>query len=315
MRTRKTAGWTMTAAAVLAAAAVTTTWAGPVEPRHVADDARWYVHLDMEKMLATPLGAAVREHWTAQPRNARKLAQIKMITGMDVWADLKAVTLYGPSGDDTEAVAVIRATADAKALENTVVLAQDYNVMNHAGRRVHIWTPDDGRHDTMALCVADPTTFVLGVQPERVKAAVDAIDAAAAPTNGLVEKAAADRWLEMAVVDVHTLEGVERRGPWMDNVRTIRMTLGSDDRQMMMTMTGAMADAATAERGKAMIQGLKAMGELRIGEVNPDLLPMLGRFSIECDGDRLWIDFAAPNDDVIRLMKQHQEKQQMRLDM
>jgi hypothetical protein len=303
------------AAAVLATAGwaglATHAQAGPIEPRHVAEDARWYVHLDMAKMVAAPLGQAVRDQWMQRAEAQRELAQVRMITGMDPWKDLRGVTLYGPSGDEAEAVAVIYADADSKLIENNVAMTQDYNVMNHGGRRIHMWTPEDGNHDTMALCVINPTTYVLGVSPERVKAAVDAIDrnADGAQQAALIEKTPDDRWMEMAVLDVHTMPKPRQENPWVQqNLRQLRASVGSNAADTMMTLSVVLADEATAQRSRAMLDGFKAMAEMRVGDLDPNLLPLLQQLNVQQEGARLWLDCAVPTDTLLDLMRRRQEQ-------
>ncbi len=309
MRTNRWLATAMGAATVLAMTAWST--ADPIDARHLAPDARWYVHVDVAKMVASPLGKAMREDWAARDDSRQQLARIRLITGMDPWTDLKGVTIYGPSGDQTEAVAVIHATADPNVIENSVSLAQDYGVIDHGARKIHTWTPDDGQHDTMALCVLNASTYVLGVSSDRVAAAVDAIDRAAAPNatvSALVEQVPADRWLEMAVIDVHTLPRVQERNEWMQNLRQLRMSLGADDKTAMVTLSGTMADASTAQQAKAMLDGFRAMAELRVGEFNPEIVPLLAGLNVQAEGDRVWIDFACPVQTLIDMAREHRAK-------
>lgn len=290
--------------AVMVAAAVQ---AEPMDGRMLPADTRWYAHIDMTKLMGTEAGRLIRDQWAALPDSRRKLAEVKMITGMDPWTDLRSVTVFGPVAGDAEAVAVIRADADPATLENVLALAQDYNAMTHAGRTVHIWTPDDGKHDTMALCVADPGTYVVGASPQRVKAAVDALDkAATAAPLPLVENVAADRWLEMAVSGLDTLEGVEDRKPWMSQIRDLRASVGSDAGQMMMTVSGVMSDAQVAERSRTMLEGFKAMAELRVAEVQPEAAALIANISVQSEGARVWLDASCPLDQLRTMIQQRQ---------
>lgn len=311
MRTRSRLAPTL-AAAVLAFWVATAASAEALNRSYVAPDARWFVHLDMDKLMATPLGQTIRDTWMADAQNAGKLAELRMITGMNPWRDLRSLTLYGPSGDGAEAVAVVRADADPATLENALELARDHNTLSHGRHTVHIWTPDGGEHDTMALVVVDPKTYVVGVSPERVRAAVDAIDAPApAPGKepggvGLFgDDAPADVWLQMVVRDVHTLPRLQNRNPWLDALQNLRATVATAGDDVAMTIAADMSGPAAATQVRQMLEGLKAMAVFRSSRDNPAATPHLEQIAVQAEDRRVWIDWSVPSSKLIQMIQEH----------
>ena len=81
---------------IIATVAITTlaAIAGPLKPSQVSDDAKWVIHLDVEKLLTTELGSQlgrqILDKQMAKP--TRDLDQ----WGINFdWRDIRSLTVYG----------------------------------------------------------------------------------------------------------------------------------------------------------------------------------------------------------------------------
>jgi len=97
------------ACAALSAASL----AGPLNKAWVAPDAAWVVHVDMDAMRSSTLGAFITEH--RKELELEGLAEFKSETGIDPLADLKGVTVYGSSPTPGDCVAIVTATSAVDA--------------------------------------------------------------------------------------------------------------------------------------------------------------------------------------------------------
>lgn len=69
--------------------------AGPLQRQHVAADARWLVHLDLDRLVQTAVGKWLAEA-VLDPGLARPLRELKQNLGIDFdWRDLSGITAYG----------------------------------------------------------------------------------------------------------------------------------------------------------------------------------------------------------------------------
>ncbi len=68
--------------------------AGPLQPGHVSDDAKWVIHLDVEKLLTTQLGGHLGR--TFMDKKLAKPARDLEQWGIDFdWRDIEGITAYG----------------------------------------------------------------------------------------------------------------------------------------------------------------------------------------------------------------------------
>lgn len=69
--------------------------AGPLQRQHVAADAKWLVHLDLDRLVQTAVGKWLAEA-VLDPALARPLRELKQNLGIDFdWRDLSGITAYG----------------------------------------------------------------------------------------------------------------------------------------------------------------------------------------------------------------------------
>lgn len=77
------------------AAAATLAVAGPLEKTHVAADARWVLHLDLDALLASTVGDTLARE-ALDPKLAKPTADLKQQLGFDFdWRRIHGITLYG----------------------------------------------------------------------------------------------------------------------------------------------------------------------------------------------------------------------------
>lgn len=114
----------------LALATVTTgLLAGPLEPKHIPENARWLIHLDAEKLQATQLGGYLGR--TFVDRKLAKPTRDLEQWGVDFdWRDIEGITVYGTEfqkkPEDNAVLLVKSAFNFASALEAVIDRIAEY---------------------------------------------------------------------------------------------------------------------------------------------------------------------------------------------
>lgn len=110
--------------------------AGTLEPRHVAADARWVAHLDVEALARSSLLDVLAESGH-DVRAEIDLEGLRAKLGLDLLADLHSATLYcaGPSSEDVVAVLATTAAVDDAMLKLDGLGARKIDL---GGRAVHV---------------------------------------------------------------------------------------------------------------------------------------------------------------------------------
>lgn len=78
----------------------------PLQPGHVAADAAWVVHLDVESLARSPLGDRLRQRLATPPLN-RPIESMALAWGFDPRMDLDGLTAYGSKMDGSDAVCLL----------------------------------------------------------------------------------------------------------------------------------------------------------------------------------------------------------------
>lgn len=69
--------------------------AGPLQPAHIAADARWLIHLDLEALQPTTVGQTLARE-AIEPKMSEAAAALKLHLGFDFdWRRIRSLTLYG----------------------------------------------------------------------------------------------------------------------------------------------------------------------------------------------------------------------------
>lgn len=110
-------------------------WAGPLEPRLVAADATWVIHVDVESAFASSLGRMA----LADPEIAAGLAEARAKLGLDA-RDIKGITLWGAKSEGEDAVVVVHATAAVDDVVAKVRGEKGFEVGDADGYEVMSWT-------------------------------------------------------------------------------------------------------------------------------------------------------------------------------
>jgi hypothetical protein len=163
--------------AALSFLAARPTLAGAVNAKHIAADARWYLHLDVEAAKETVLYNTVLDAIKATYPLEETVTQLKQFIGVNPLTDISGITVYNTSFEKDVAAVIIYATVDQNLLTNALSQNRDYKEVAYGQHTLLFWTDNnDGKQKTG--CFYGPGVVVMADKEATLKMAVDVLDGA-----------------------------------------------------------------------------------------------------------------------------------------
>lgn len=283
--------------------------AAPLDLAAVAADATWVMHLDMDAVRGS---AVVRRAWekaqALHPHAGGMMDLAAKMTGMDPRKDLRDATAWGLDTDKRNGVMIVRGKVNRELLEKMAAKAPDHQTMEHRGHTLHAWTHRRRGRDgeRMVGGFHRDDVLVFGRTPEKVKAALDVLDGAAAAASGdgplggrvrpgsiLVARAAA--------VDPDTKCPVLKQG------RAFRVALGEHEGRSFYRARLQMDSPAAADAVEDVVEGFTALGRLRWGD-DADVLQLVKAVQADVAGDTCTIAWDGDAERVAAVVERAMEE-------
>jgi len=113
------------AVAIGASLAAVAAWAGPLQKHHVAAEAKWVLHLDVEASKATQVGAYIGGALDQDPKLVKTKADLKAQFDFDFdWRRITALTAYGTGfqpGEQGKGILLVYTDMDVQKLLEAVI--------------------------------------------------------------------------------------------------------------------------------------------------------------------------------------------------
>jgi hypothetical protein len=274
----------------------------------VPADARWVLHLDMEKLVSSALFKMLTEEG-GEPGIQQKAGQFFEKFKMDPIKDLRAVTIFGRGEATKEAVVAVSGNFDKAYLLSRLKAEPAHKETPYGKYTLHNW---QDKH--FGVFVTDNLALISEGE-ENIKAALDTLEGKAknistSPLVSRLMKESNNTIALGAVADIAGLTG-EGKGAAAAHEKPAILT-------KMQTVTGALSEigemvtlkveivAASAQVAKDIeqaIQGLIALVNLQFADSDAQLLTQ--SIKINVDGERVRIDAAYP---ILKLIEIHKKK-------
>ena len=257
-------------------------FAGPPDTSRIATSAKWVMHMDVQAVTASALATGMKDLIPAGgPGLAAKWEGLKAV---------RSVTLFGPTADRAQAVAVADLDYNKPDVMKMLGIATGADTEAHGDHAIYSFTAKGHRAiagTTQHVCFYDESTIVAGGQLESVKATLDLLDGEAeglGATTGLGQMLAPveGSLILMAVQDVAEL--VAGRGPSaLQNVKGVRIEFGEASQEAFFTCRMALRTEQDATMIEQMAQGVLAMLKLRFQD-NEQITGLLDGVQVVRDG-------------------------------
>lgn len=289
-------------AAVLSLACIGVAGAAPLVPKHIAADARWFAHVDLDALRAVkPFKLYVDNLF--QGRRQILLEEMFKLMGMDPREDLTGITLYATDYDEQSSVGLfyVRSVDQQKLIAFIKRRYPDYKTAPCGARTLYCW-PLAHRWGVTNFVgtFASESLMLIGRNPEHVSAALEVIDGKKA---GLASDAELLKDLAPGAFFASRALGVpesfrKRTGcPILRDctAASFQCSLAQSKLTARCRMTAESAE--TARQFQQIVEGFQALGDLRYQDM-PAVLKVTRGLKYALDKEAFSLTWTASVDDV-----------------
>ncbi|HEX7009298.1 MAG TPA: hypothetical protein VF184_04915 [Phycisphaeraceae bacterium] len=295
--------WIGTAAAVLMTI-LAAAGARAEPPQDVPQQARWYVHIDVQAMLQSAVGQRVLDRWELDA-DSPKVREFEEDYGFNPLTDLHSVTMYGTTLEEGQGVVVLRGDFDREALVRRMTRARNYEEVDLDGRAAHRFTIHRRGEDHRVLAVIrdEGEVVIASGQPELrdALAVMEGEGEALGEGDPLLAPQPPGVFFQLGVVGLDTLE---HRSAAMRSVRSAQLAAGQADGQAHIQLRTQTRDAQTAAQMVELIEGLRALVALRHGPDAP-ITQAVQTLTAKAEGDRVSADWSCDANVLAQWMDRH----------
>ena len=284
-------------AVVLALAAPSLVQAAGPNPKHVAADAKWYLHLDLEALRTTELYKLVRAEVEKQFNLEEALAAIKQAAGVDPLNDIQGVTLYNTTHEQNVGGAIFYANIDQELLLKALSQNPTYGQQKYGEYTVHTWQ-DKGK--TPAGVFYKEGVVVVGDKIETLKVLIDVLDGKKAGGSELVKERPGTFMLGAAKGLAELADRPNAK--FLANAESMELAMSEKAGKLAGSLAMTMVSAERAAQVKNMAEGVKSWVAF-----NPDapkeVIDMVGKITLSVDGARVVAAFEQNSADFLKQLK------------
>ena len=154
--------------------------ANPAERSAVIEDPAWVLHLDVDALRKSVVGAHILSE-LHKPEKELQFFVLKAALGSDLRTALHGITVYGASPSPDEGVALVYADLNSERLIGLVKQAEDYRATAHGTHQVYSWIDakrrekEGGQPRTYSAIYKDQMV-IFAQREERLIRALDVLD-------------------------------------------------------------------------------------------------------------------------------------------
>ena len=279
--------------------------AAPLQQTHVASDAIWFAHLDLDQLKKTGLGQHILAE-AKKPEAKARLAAFEMIFNFDPLKSLRGVTAYSSGANPQDAVLLVLGKFDTSRLETLARAGKEYESSKHRSYVIHSWIDEKkpGKPRTYGAIHGDGVV-VFGQKAGRVGEALDVLDK---DRPGLGNSSKLSE-LAASASSAHFLAAVRRPelvnnkpgAGMLKHFETLSVVSSEQGDQLVTEFAAKVDTAQTARHVATMSQGLFSL--LALQSDNPGAMKLAQGATVAESGDRVVTTFTLATADFIQMMK------------
>jgi len=287
-------------------------------------DSKWMIHFDIRGALDNEFSQLVLEDLRERGIENR-IADFTARTGLDPMRDFHGITMYGPTYDEADAVAIMKMVPDTGKLPQMVRLAEGYTVTNYGRYLIHSWLGHKHRtgEQVRKYCgvYVDQqevnTYLVFGQKLEQVEGGLDLLAGEAkllaADGKGVMARTPrAGSVLFVVATEVHKAK-TRRPSPVLKQADTLYLDMGATDGEVFMEATMAFPEDQQAKNIAMMAQGMLALGRMQQDDPKTAVLARLAQAAdVTLDGDAVSMTFEYDAEQLYDELKTLKELKQKR---
>jgi hypothetical protein len=294
------------AAIVLLSAGVVS--AGPIVPKDIDANAKWFGHVNCEAIRSLKLVQDLKDKCPIHQQCQAKMEELAKKLGLNPMEDVLGATLYSDRYGGQVGVVLIY----VKKLDREKIVGllnekhPDHTTSEYGKRILYSWTAKHhGKKMELTGTFASDTLVVIGAGAEQVIAALDVLDGkkpglpADAPLIKDIPKTAL---FASRGIDVPEDYRKTTKCPVLHNCKSASAVWSEKDGQITGSYEFVTVSEDTAKNFKAIVEGLRAMGELRYSDV-PAVKKVMDGLRCSAEGDSFTATFTTSTADVESAVK------------
>ena len=262
--------------------------AAGVNAKHVASDAKWYVHLDADAARQSTLYTAVLDSLRAQFPIDDAVAQIKQVIGVDLLKDISGVTIYNTSFEKDVAAVLVYAKVDKTLLTQAIASNPNHKDETYGKHLIHIWTDDnDGKTKTAAFWGDE--VVVMGDKSATLKAALDVLDDQKKGGSELIKE---QKKGTFAYAAAHLSQSPDQNvSQLLSNTEAVQASAGESDGNLLVNLNLTAKTADQASQLMKILEGVKAFADFGMKDT-PVTQGLIRKVKVAADGAKISLSFS-----------------------
>ena len=290
--------------------------AGPIVPKDIGADAKWFGHVDFEALRSMKLVQNLKDQCPVHKQCQAKMEELAKKLGMNPMEDISGATLY--SNRYGEKVGVCLVYVKKLDREKMVSLLKekhpDHKTSEYGSRTLYMWTAKHhGKEMNLTGTFATDKLIVIGADAEQVQAALDVLDGkkpGLAEDAPLLKDIAKNALMACRGIDVPETFRKTTRCPVLKNCKAATAVWTETSGQITGKYEFTTDSEETAKNFKAIVDGLKAMGQLRYSDI-PAVKKVMDGLTCSAEGDSFTATFTTSTADVESAVKAVMERRRV----
>ena len=264
--------------------------ADPVVAKHIAKDAKWYIHLDFAAAKQTVLYSTLLDAARARFPVDDTLAQVKQFLDIDPLTDISGATVYNNSFEKDVAAIIVYAKANPERFAQVLGQNPDFAQATYNNHALLSWTDNnDGKHKN--ACFFAPGIVLMADREATLKMAVDVMDGTKPAESPLAKKPEAAGAFLYASADLAQAPD-QNVSQLLSNSEAATASLGEVEGKLKLSVNITAKSPQTAAQLKKLIDGVKAFGELAASRNMPTAAALMQQVELTADGTHISASFS-----------------------
>ena len=282
--------------------------AGPIVPKDVGADAKWFGHVDFEALRSMKLVQNLKDQCPVHKQCQAKMEELAKKLGMNPMEDISGATLYSNPYGEKVGVCLIYVTKldREKMLSLLKEKHPDHKTSEYGSHTLYMWTcKHHGKEMNLTGTIASDKLVVIGANAEQVQAALDVLDGkkpGLAEDAPLLKDIAKNALMACRGIDVPETIRKTTRCPVLKNCKAATAVWAETNGQITGKYEFTTDSEETAKNFKAIVDGLKAMGQLRYSDI-PSVKKVMDGLTCSAEGDSFTATFTASTADIESAVK------------
>jgi hypothetical protein len=282
--------------------------AGPLVPKDIGAGAKWFGHVNFEAIRSIKLVQDMKAQCPIHQQCQAKMEKLAKKLGMNPMEDVLGATLYSDRyGGQVGVVLIYVKKLDRERIVNILREKHpNYKTSEYGSRLLYNWT--DGHHGKkmdLTGTFASDSLIVIGADAQQVKAALDVLDGkkpGLAEDAPLIKGIPSTALLSSRGIDVPEDYRKTTLCPVLHNCKAASAVWTEEAGQITGKYEFTTESEETAKNFKAIVEGLKAMGELRYSDI-PAVKKVMDGLECSAKGDSFTATFSMSTADVEAAVK------------